>query len=109
MSLMQALRPKSKRSATVVLVSTVVILITYFIWTDAFITASIYIALLGPLALFLLSVFDLLFSSIMQLSKASTPSVAESKTTATTKAAAKSKSTVEKSTDDLFDMDPIPA
>ena len=109
MSLMQALRPKSKRSATVVLVSTVVILITYFVWTDVFITASIYIALLGPLALFLLTVFDLLFSSIIQLSKASTPSVAKSKTTAITKAAAKSKSTVEKSTDDLFDMDPIPA
>lgn len=45
----------------------------------------------------------------MQLWSVSTPSVAKSKTTATPKAAPKSKSTVEKSTDDLFDMDPIPA
>lgn len=109
MSLMQALRPKSKRSATVVLVSTVIILISYFVWTDVFITASIYIALLGPLALFLLTVFDLLFSSVMQLWGVSTPSVAKSKSSAAPKSVSKSKSTVEKSTDDLFDMDPIPA
>lgn len=66
-SMMDVLRPKTKTSAVVTLISCAVFVITYLIWTDYFVIASIYIAVYAPLLLVLFIVFDLLFSSIYKL------------------------------------------
>lgn len=66
-SMLDVLRPKTKTSATVTLLTCAVFLVTYFVWTDYFLIASIYIAVYAPLLLVLFVVFDLLFSSVYGL------------------------------------------
>lgn len=64
------LAPKTKTAAVIVLVSCVAILISYYIWPLWFLNASVWIAVLTPLALFLMAVFALAFYTIMYLSNA---------------------------------------
>jgi uncharacterized protein (DUF983 family) len=67
MSLMEQLRPKTKRQAVLVIATAVIFFVSYFVWTNVFVNASIYVAILTPLAILLVGVFDLFFSAILQL------------------------------------------
>lgn len=64
------LAPKTKTAAVIVLVSCVAILISYYIWPLWFLNASVWIAILAPLAIFLMAVFALALYTVMYLSNA---------------------------------------
>lgn len=70
-SLLDMLRPETKLTATVTIVGVVVIVISYFIWTESFLVASIYLAILAPILVLLYMCIDLFVESLsVLLSKA---------------------------------------
>lgn len=70
-SMLDILKPKTKTGAVIMLFSCTVFMITYFIWTNYFVIASIYIAVYLPLMLVLFIVIDMLFNSVVKLWKSS--------------------------------------
>lgn len=63
-SLLDMLRPETKLTATVTLVGVVTIIISYFIWTESFLVASIYVAIFAPILVLLYMCIDLFMESI---------------------------------------------
>ena len=64
---LKILAPKTKTSAVIVLVSCVTILISYYIWPLWFLNLSVWIAVLIPLALFLMATFALALYTVLYL------------------------------------------
>lgn len=64
MNPLKILLPKTNTTATIVLVSCIVILISMFIWPSWFLNASVWFAILIPLVIFTCFVFAFAFYSI---------------------------------------------